>query len=378
MTSYRFLPDLTLQLAALILGLLLFRKSSKRLPWRVAATTSSALLVAGLIVTSLQATDQETGYRWIAASGLSLAWAVAMLGAFMIGFALKTIGSRWLPAPVAPERRRLLTAAAGVAMAAPAAVLASGFSIGRKQFHMEEVDLAVPDLAPDLEGLRLVQLSDIHLSPFLSRAELARCVDMANEARAHVALVTGDLVTGLRDPLDDCLDELKRLRADAGVYGCMGNHETYIRAENYVQHAAAKRGMQFLRHQKRMLQFGGATLNLAGVDHQWKKKTYLAGALALIAPGHLNLLMSHNPDVFPIAAAQGWDVTLAGHLHGGQINVELMHANLNFMSLKTPYLYGTYREGRSAMYVTRGIGTVAMPVRFGAPPEVALIRLRRA
>lgn len=263
-------------------------------------------------------------------------------------------------------------------MAAPAVILTSGFLAGRKRFHLEEVDLAIPDLAPDLEGLRVVQLSDIHLSPFLSRAELARCVDMANETRANIALVTGDLITGLHDPIDDCLDELKRLRADGGVYGCMGNHEFYIEAESYVQHEGARRGLHFLRHQQRELSFGSAKLNLAGVDHQWKKKTYLAGADRLLVPGQLNVLMSHNPATFPKAAAQGWDVTFAGHMHGGQINFELMEANLNYARLATPYIYGIYREGRSAMYVTRGIGTVVMPVRFGAPPEVALIRLQRA
>lgn len=368
---FSFWPDLTLQFAALILGY-------RWLPRPLAASANSALLLAGLAVTSLQAAGIETAFRWQMVSGSSLAWAVSLLGAFAIRFALRWARRRWLPGDVFAERRRLLTTVSGVAMAAPAAVLASGFLVGRKQFHLEEVDLAIPDLAPDLEGLRLVQLSDIHLSPFLSRAELARCVDMANEAHAHVAVVTGDLITGLHDSIDDCLDELKRLRTDSGVYGCMGNHETYIEAESYVKHEAARRGMQFLRHEKRELSFGSAKLNLAGVDHQSKKKTYLAGADRLLVPGQLNVLLSHNPATFPNAATQGWDLTLAGHMHGGQINLELMQANLNYARLATPYIYGTYREGRSTIYVTRGIGTVAMPVRFGAPPEVALIRLKRA
>ena len=88
--------------------------------------------------------------------------------------------------------------------------------------------------------------------------------------------------------------------------------------------------------------------------------------------------MSHNPAAFPAAAEQGWDLTLAGHMHGGQINLEIAQQNLNLARISTPYVYGTYREGKSALYVTRGIGTVAMPVLIGAPPEVALIRLRRS
>jgi predicted MPP superfamily phosphohydrolase len=263
-------------------------------------------------------------------------------------------------------------------MAAPAAVMGYGTVIGRRQFRLREVEIEVPLTTPGLDGLRLVQLSDIHLSPFLSRADLQWCVDMASETRPHVAFVTGDLITGVRDSIDDCLEELRHLRADAGVFGCNGNHESYVEGEAYTAEAAARRGMRFLRNEQVSLRFGSALLNVAGVDHQWRKAAYLPGAKALLRPGELNLLLSHNPDVFLQAAAQGWDLTLSGHMHGGQINIELANENLNFMRLVTPYVYGTYRKNNSAIYVTRGIGTVGMPVRFGAPPEVALIRLRQA
>ena len=87
------------------------------------------------------------------------------------------------------------------------------------------------------------------------------------------------------------------------------------------------------------------------------------------------MLLSHNPDVFPVAAAQGWQVTLAGHTHGGQVNVELLGGQYNVMRFFTPYVYGLYREGTSSIYVSRGLGTVGAPIRLGAPPEVNLIRL---
>jgi predicted MPP superfamily phosphohydrolase len=80
----------------------------------------------------------------------------------------------------------------------------------------------------------------------------------------------------------------------------------------------------------------------------------------------------------PNIAAQGWDRALCGHMHGGQINLELANANINFVRFNTRYVYGTYRRRRSTMYVTRGSGTIGVPIRLGAPPEVALIRLRSA
>ena len=98
----------------------------------------------------------------------------------------------------------------------------------------------------------------------------------------------------------------------------------------------------------------------------------------LYRPAEINLLLNHNPDVTPNVAERDWDITLSGHMHGGQINVELANANINAVRFTTPYVYGTYRKARTVMYVTRGIGTIGMPVRLGAPPEVALIRLRAA
>ena len=79
-----------------------------------------------------------------------------------------------------------------------------------------------------------------------------------------------------------------------------------------------------------------------------------------------------------MAAQQGWDLTLAGHTHGGQVNVEILHHSFNVARFYTPYVYGLYRSGRSSIYVTRGIGTIGMPVRLGAPPEIAVLRLRKA
>ncbi len=314
---------------------------------------------------------------WISwGTGLAITW--AMLSLCWLGgcFAL-WIASR-MGSGHSPARRRFFQTAYAAVFAAPPAVLAYGVFIERHQLYLREQNLEIPNLAPELEGLRLVQLTDIHLSPFLSRAELQRAVDMANETRAHIALVTGDLITTFRDPLDDCLDILAQLRADAGVFGCMGNHEIYANAEAYVEREGARRGMRFLRSAAAPLRFGKAVLNLAGVDYQRLRGRYLVGAERLIAPGALNVLLSHNPDVFPVAARQGYDLTISGHTHGGQIRLEFLSADLNPGRFYTPYVDGVYRRGPASIFVSRGIGTIAVPARLGAPPEVSLVRLCRS
>ena len=137
-------------------------------------------------------------------------------------------------------------------------------------------------------------------------------------------------------------------------------------------------GIGFLRERAETLRFGAATLNLAGVDYQPKREPYLHGAERLIAPGAVNVLLSHNPDVFPVAARQGYNLLLAGHTHGGQVTIEILEQSINAARFFTPYVYGVYQAGAAAAYVTRGVGTIGLPTRIGAPPEIAVVRLRKA
>jgi predicted MPP superfamily phosphohydrolase len=289
------------------------------------------------------------------------------------------ISRRWLQSRKehSPRRRAFLRMAQAALFLGPPAAIGYGVFIQRFDLRLREQKLVFPDLPKDLDGLRMVQLTDIHLSPFLSESELARAVDMANETRAHIALVTGDLITFQGDPLDACLRQLARLRAEAGIFGCMGNHEIYANAEQYVEQNGARLGMQFLRRRAVRLPFGEATLNLAGVDYQRMGRPYLKAGPQLIAPGAFNVLLSHNPDVFPVAVQQGYRATIAGHTHGGQIRVEILREDLNIARFFTPYVDGLYRQNNSAIFVSRGIGTIGLPARLGAPPEVALLRLCR-
>ncbi len=277
-----------------------------------------------------------------------------------------------------PARRRVLNVTGGALLAAPFAVVGYGALIERLDFHVREVEIPVPNLPDGLDGLRLLHLSDIHLSAFLSEKDLARVIDSANELHPHLALVTGDLITAAGDPLETCLRQIARLRADAGILGCMGNHEFYAMAEDFTEREGARLGIPFLRGRALPVRFGGAVLNVAGVDYQRSGRNYLRAAERLVLPGAYNMLLSHNPDVFPVAVDKGYDLTLAGHTHGGQVTVEILHQSINAARFFTPYVYGLYRSGAAAEYVTRGIGTIGIPVRFGAPPEIALLRLRKA
>jgi predicted MPP superfamily phosphohydrolase len=380
------LPDLILLTAVILVqvtgaGLLLWGPAGVRLLRMrravIAGTIISALvLMVGFLLRFARVIRFFP--PWWGGWGRGLIFVWAFLSVFLVGAIL--ISRWWLQVQSghSPARRAFLHTTQAALLCTPAIITGYAVFIQRVDLSLREQDLKFPDLPKDLDGLRLVQVTDIHLSPFLSERVLARAVDMANEARAHLALVTGDLISTDRDPLDICLKQLSRLRADAGVFGCLGNHEIYANAEDYVEQQGARMGHRYLRQRAEPLKFGQATMNLAGVDYQASRKPYLVGAQRMVAPDAFNVLLSHNPDVFPVAARQGYQLTIAGHTHGGQIRVEILHQDLNFASFFTPYVDGLYRRDKAAIFVSRGIGTIALPARLGAPPEVNLLRLCRA
>lgn len=381
MTGYaRHLPALTILLIVLVLHFQMWRwlmvadgvrrSLSRRLAASLGMGSAVALMLAGFslgFTRVLLAVPPGPWIAWMRAAALG--WALWSIGVFLAVFLWRRIPE------FDPGRRRLLQAAGGALLAAPVVAGGVGVFVERTRLVAREVDLPIDGLPPALQGLRLVQLSDIHLGPFLSEKQLARAVDMANEFRAHIALVTGDLITDRGDPLDACLRQLSRLKSSDGIFGCLGNHEGYIRAEKYTARQGHRLGIEFLRGASHQLRFGDASLNLAGVDYQRMGGPYLADGGRLLREGSLNVLLSHNPDVFPVAAAQGYRLTMAGHTHGGQLALELFGLSLNVAEFFTPYVRGVYRRRQSAVHVSRGIGTVGIPVRIGAPPEVNLVRL---
>lgn len=316
---------------------------------------------------------------------LSSVWTFGLFGSYCIALVFRLVGrlrpkpkQELQPGSKAVSRRAVVSGLAKAAIGAPFAVAAYGTFIGRRRFELREVELAFPDLPASLDGLRIAQITDIHAGPYLALKDVEHVVAMANETRPHLAVVTGDLITEEGDPLEQTLERLAALKADAGIWGCMGNHEDFARSKGFTESYGRKLGIDFLRQGRESLRFGDATLNLCGVDYQWQTRPYLVTAGELIEPEAFNLLLSHNPDVFPQAAKLGYDLVLGGHTHGGQVTVEIVEQWVNAGHFFTPYVAGKYHIGNAALYVSRGIGTVNLPMRIGALPEVTLVRLKRA
>ena len=306
-----------------------------------------------------------------------------------------------------PSRRTFFRTASVVAGAAPFLGVMYGYAAERLRYEVRRVEIPLTSLPPELDGMEIVQISDIHLSSYMSRGSVRRAVDMANDVGADLAVVTGDLVTGVHDSVYDCVDEVRRLHAPLGVYGCNGNHEIYARAEDLAERLYQQAGMKMLRRENAIINYKGAQLNLIGVDYQrermpsGRKVQMLANVAPLIRRDMPNILLSHNPNSFNRAAELGIELTLAGHTHGGQVQVEILDVSLSPARFITDYIAGLYHrpllmpdqpkrlgetiklmpnapKGLAALYVNRGLGTVGAPVRLGAPPEITHIVLRSA
>ena len=345
---------------------------------RFGSLAFAALLVSTFLLSApgiSHAVPFSPAVEWLKAAGL--VWAICSAGAWGIDLVWRTVAkltSSGAPSH-SPQRRQILLAGRAAAMSVPAVMLGYGSFVERNHFRLTESRIAIPGLHKDLDGLRLVQLTDLHFGPFFGPRDLRYAIDMANSTRAHLTLVTGDLISVHSDPLDECLDLLRGLRSEAGVVGCLGNHEIVAECEDYAELRGAAAGIRFLRAKAETLRFGQAELNIGGVDYQPKGRGYLRKAAALVQKDRLNILLSHNPDVFPVAARQGWDLTVAGHTHGGQITVEILGMNANIARFYTPYVHGHYKKDGRQIYVSRGLGTVGIPSRIGAPPEVSLLTL---
>ncbi len=322
----------------------------------------------------------------------------------IVAAALRRLGPRSANVPdlVDGSRRYFLRTATFAAGALPFAAAVYGFAAERFRYTVRRVEVPITGLPPALDGLRIAQLSDIHISDYMPRGEIARAVDLANQLDAELVAVTGDLLTGPGDPLEQCVKELGRLRAALGVWGCNGNHEIYADAEDAAEELFRQHGMQMLRQQNTELTWRGMKFNLIGVDyqrqHSWsgERLEMLRGVEALIRRDMPNILLSHNPNAFDRARELGIELTLAGHTHGGQVKVEILDHRFTPARFITAYPAGLYQRsfgagagktadasprdpgGHASLYVNRGLGTIGIPVRLGVPPEITLLTLRRA
>jgi predicted MPP superfamily phosphohydrolase len=269
----------------------------------------------------------------------------------------------------------------------PFVAAAYGLLYERLDMEVTRRRIALARLPKGFQGFRIVQLSDFHISPFMTADEIRRCVTIAAGLKADLVVLTGDYLSDDPEAEEEVVQALAGLRAPSGVFGCLGNHEIYTETEDSITRLLDAVGIRILRQERVPIQSQGEVLNLIGVDYQQRRFSrdhdghlvdrYLEGSEKLVMPDMVNILLSHNPNSFDRAAELGIDLTLAGHSHGGQLTLSFVNRGLTLVRPETPYVSGWYEKPGGQLYVNRGIGTTGPPIRIGARPEITVLELTR-
>lgn len=282
-------------------------------------------------------------------------------------------------APESSERRRFFADVVNFGIVGGAASLSAvGFAAARRVPQVVEVRVPVADLHPDLDGLRIVQLSDVHIGPTIRGTWLDQVIEVVNTLDADVVALTGDFVDGRVAELRHELTALGRIQSTYGAYFVTGNHEYYWDGPAWCA-AIEGFGCTVLNNQHRCIEHGQAKLLVAGVTdlgaghrvpgHQSDPALAKAGA-----PEHdFSILLAHQPRSVFGAAKAGFDLQLSGHTHAGQYfpGSVLIH-------LFQPYVSGLNQHENMQIYVSRGTGYWGPPNRAGSPSEITLLTVARA
>ena len=238
---------------------------------------------------------------------------------------------------------------------------------------IERQQIFLRRLPKALDGLRVVQLTDLHYGPLTNLEHLKRSVQAANDLRPDLIALTGDYISADRGYAAPCAELLGHLRARYGVYAVLGNHDHWTDAQLITDLFQAE-GIHMLINEGRRVDIAGASFWLAGVDDKMVGLEDLPLALAGSLDHEFRLVLAHNPVVLRRAARAGVDLVLSGHTHGGQVTLRPEKGRSG--RTRRRLLRGLARRGNTQIYVSRGIGTVVLPIRYGCPPEVSLLDLR--
>jgi predicted MPP superfamily phosphohydrolase len=326
-------------------------------------------------------------YRTVVWSGRASAWLYLRVSQVAASSIALPTPCALASGPASPGRRRFLEQSATGVIAVPFVAAGYGLLYERLDIEVTRQRVKLVHLPKAFEGFRIVQLSDFHISPFMTGDQIRRCVTVANGLKPDLVALTGDFISDDPRAQGEVVEALSTLRAPFGVFGCLGNHEYYTKTEESITRLLAAKGIRILRQERASIQSHGDAINLIGVDYQQKRfgtdhdghlvDEYLEGSEKLVTPGTVNVLLDHNPNAFDRAAELGIDLVLAGHTHGGQVSLDFLHRGLSLAYTETSYVSGWYSKAGSQLYVSRGIGTTGPPIRFGARPEVTVFELAR-
>jgi predicted MPP superfamily phosphohydrolase len=277
-------------------------------------------------------------------------------------------------------------ALSGAVVGSGALVLLAGY-FGSRRLVIREVEARVPGLPGAFDGVRIAQISDLHVGPQTSRRFLARVAEAVRQAAPDIIAVTGDVVDDRAEDVPWYANAFASLAAPLGVYVIPGNHDIYAGWDAVAHSLRQRTGATILVNDSRLVERRGARIAIAGTGDPaaGPRRTGVRNdsaapdvdrTLAGVPAGTTTVAFAHNPALWPGLAERGVALTLSGHTHWGQFALPRLG-----WSLASPFLehaMGGHRAGHALLYINPGTGYWGIPFRLGAFPEITIVKLRRS
>src|ERR1041384_1533903 len=255
-----------------------------------------------------------------------------------------------------------------------------GFLIEPGRLVVREQTIQIDNWPQQLDGLRIAVLSDIHADDwFVDDEKLRTIVGRTNQLQPELIVILGDYMSSngrvtRRVELERFGAILKDLHAPLGVYSVLGNHDWWYSGIQ-VRRGLEKNGIQVLENEVVHFDVRGTQLWLVGLADLWTRRQAIVDTIAMVPEGAPVIALTHNPDIFP-DLPERVPLLLAGHTHGGQVRFPLIGSVVESSEFGDRYVKGHIFESNHHLFVTTGIGTSIVPVRFGVPPEIVLLTVK--
>ncbi len=256
------------------------------------------------------------------------------------------------------------------------------FLIEPSRLVIHEETLALTSWPAGLGALKVAAISDIHAgSPFVDAAKLGLLVEKTNATNPDVIVLLGDFMVADAWHSDEVEPEaiaevLKNLRAPLGVYAVLGNLDWRYGVDK-VSAALESVGIKVMDNNAVQLRHNGQAFWIVGIADAWSANDDIQGTAGRVTPGEPVIALTHNPDILP-RLPKSFQLTLAGHTHGGQVNIPLLGRRIVPSEFGQKYAAGYLAEDGKHLFVTTGVGTSIFPIRFRVPPEIAVLTVKSA
>lgn len=381
------------------------RKAAYIIFWSITALTLATF--AATIFTDFFSWNKYVRNFWVAPLMLLLLCKILIIPFLLVDdiVRLGKLAGRTLSKPAAPvephapgiKRSEFISQLAIIIAGIPFISLIYGIVYGAYDYKVRRYTMRFPDLPASFDGLRILQISDLHVGSFVESHHLEKAVEIINKQQADIIFFTGDLVNNETAEVESFMDVLAKIKAPMGVYSSLGNHDygdykhwgsDSEKHQNMLDMVATHKQLEWnlLRNENRLIRRGNESIAIAGCEN-WSKSNHfpkygnLVQTMQGLDDAPFVILMSHDPshwDAQVVGHPKRIDLMLAGHTHGMQFGVDTKW----FKWSPVQYFYkewaGLYKQGDRYLYVNRGLGFLGYPGRAGIRPEITVMDLKKA